>query len=90
MSIKGYNMKKTILLTTLLVATIAMANQNSNERGGEREMREPPQEAITICEGKSEGDSCSVTSPRGDTLEGTCRNTPDNKYFACVPKNHRK
>jgi hypothetical protein len=82
-------MKITILLTTLVAATIVMANQNSNERGGQREMREPPQEAISICEGQSEGNSCSVTSPRGDTLEGTCKNTPDEKYFACIPKNRR-
>jgi hypothetical protein len=82
-------MKKIVLAAALLAATMSMANQGSNERGDQKEMREPPKEAISICAGKSEGDSCSVTTPRGDTLTGTCRNTPDNKYFACAPKNHK-
>ena len=33
----------------------------------------PPQEAITACEGKSEGDRVAFQGPRGDTIEGTCR-----------------
>lgn len=52
-------------------------------------MREPPEEAITACEGQAEGNECSVTTPRGDTLEGTCKYTPDDKYFVCEPENHR-
>lgn len=39
----------------------------------------PPQEAITACQGKSEGATCSM-GPNN----GTCRNTPDGS-FACVP-----
>lgn len=81
-------MKKIILIATLFVATMSFANQNS--RGGaQKEMREPPKEAISICEDKSAGDSCSVTTPRGDTLDGICKNTPDKKYFACVPDKHK-
>lgn len=49
----------------------------------------PPQEAISACSGKSEGASCSITTPDGKSLEGSCRNTPDKQYFACVPKNHK-
>lgn len=81
-------MEKTVLIAALLFATISLANQNSNE-GGDREMREPPAEAISICEGQSEGDSCSMTTPRGDTMEGTCKNTPDGKYFVCMPSQGR-
>jgi len=83
-------MKLSIILATLAVATLTLANQNSDDSRSPREMRKPPQEAISICEGQNEGDSCSVTSPRGDTLEGTCQNTPDEKYFACVPNMHRR
>jgi len=79
-------MKKTLLLITLVTATLSLANQNSNQQ---REMREPPKEAISICEGKSEGDTCSMETPRGDTVKGTCQNTPDDKYFACMPEGHK-
>ena len=65
---------------SLLFCITVYAQQN-------REERKPPQEAISICEGKSDGDTCTVKTPRGDTLEGTCSNTPDNKYFACKPNN---
>lgn len=81
-------MKKIVLIAALCVATMSFANQSS--RGGDqREMREPPKEAISACEGQSEGNECSMSTPRGDTLEGTCKNTPDDKYFACMPNNHR-
>lgn len=37
----------------------------------------PPQEAITACEGQSEGDSVSFTLDNGDTIEATCREHRD-------------
>ena len=79
-------MKKSVLIATLFVVTISFANQSSNGQG-QREMRKPPQEAITICEGQDEGNSCNITTPRGDTQDGTCKNTPDGKYFVCMPLN---
>jgi len=79
-------MKKFIITLCILAsATYCVANQNENERGAKPGMGEPPKEAISICEGKNEGDTCSMTTPRGDTLEGTCKTTPDDKYFACMP-----
>ena len=33
----------------------------------------PPPEAFTACEGKSEGDSVEIQTPRGDTITGTCQ-----------------
>lgn len=80
-------MKKIIITILILSATFCFSNSNGNDRQGQREMREPPSEAISICESQSAGDSCSVTTPRGDTVEGTCENTPDDKYFACKPSN---
>lgn len=80
-------MKQTLLLATFVVATLSFANQNSNGQG-QREMREPPKEAISICENKSENDTCSMKTREGDTVSGTCQNTPDDKYFACMPEGH--
>jgi hypothetical protein len=45
--------------------------------------RGPPPEALSACSGIDVGDACAVDTPRGDTLEGTCRATPDGT--ACVP-----
>ncbi len=80
-------MKKVIttLAIIALTASFAEARPPQGGQGGK-----PPQEAISACQDKDEGTSCSVETPRGDTLEGTCQNTPDDKYFACKPNNHRK
>ena len=71
-------MKKIVLSILMLSATMMYAQDQSR--------REPPKEAISACKDKSTDDSCSMTTPRG-TLEGTCKNTPDKKYFACMPSN---
>ena len=73
--------KKLLISAVLLTSTYSFANGPQGNRGA------PPAEAITACEGQSEGVSCSVTTPRGDTLDGTCKNTPDGKYFVCMPAN---
>lgn len=44
----------------------------------------PPPEAIAACEGKSEGDSCEFTNPRGDTLSGICQTVEEQ--LACAPE----
>lgn len=78
-------MRKFIILLAILGATFASANQGQGQGGGGSD-REPPKEAIEICEGQDEGSSCTMSTPRGD-LEGTCKNTPDDKYFVCMPEN---
>lgn len=78
---KTLEMAKRVIISfcaTTALLTISYANQ-----GGERK---PPQEAIDICKGQSEGSECKVTTPRGDTLTGICQNTPDDKYFVCMPE----
>ncbi|GAB4374020.1 MAG: hypothetical protein Kow00128_23930 [Deltaproteobacteria bacterium] len=37
----------------------------------------PPQEAIDACAGRSPGEAVRFTTPRGDTVSGACRETPD-------------
>ena len=47
--------------------------------------RGPPQEAITICRGKSSGSSCTFTAPRrNQKITGRCR-TVRSGTKACVP-----
>lgn len=77
-------------LTLGLVATFSLATLLSAmpPQGGQgMGDRKPPQVAIDACEDKEEGTTCQVTTPRGDTLSGTCKNTPDDKYFVCMPDN---
>jgi len=78
-------MKKVLLTLSLATLTLLIANENAPQKG----KRVPPQEAISACSGKAENSSCSVTTPRGNTIEGSCKNTPDGKYFACIPTNHK-
>lgn len=65
----------------------------SNNRGGEqrgmgnegdnRDRRGPPAEAISACDGSSEGSDCNFSGPRGDTISGSCRS--HNDQLACTP-----
>jgi len=77
-------MKKIITTLAIFALTASFAQDGKPPRGGK-----PPQEAITACENEDVGTECTVETPRGDVLEGTCQNTPDKKYFACAPKNHK-
>ncbi|MDD2791245.1 MAG: hypothetical protein PHU40_11380 [Sulfurimonas sp.] len=76
-------MKKIVLIAALCITTMSFASEK--ERGDQREIREPPKEAIAVCKDQAEDSKCSITTPRGDTMEGTCKSTPDEKYFACMP-----
>jgi hypothetical protein len=78
-------MKKIITFLTIATLTVVFARP-----GGDEGKRQPPPEAISACTGQEVGTSCSIETPRGDTLEGTCQNTPDGKYFACKPNHHPK
>jgi len=80
-------MKKIITTLTLIAVTATYAQNGQPPRG---ENGQPPKEAIAACKNKDTGTSCSITTPRGDTLKGTCKKTPDDKYFVCMPNNHRK
>ncbi|GAB6042896.1 hypothetical protein [Endothiovibrio diazotrophicus] len=39
--------------------------------------RGPPPEAYTACEGKSAGERAEMNTPRGDTMQGTCEESPE-------------
>lgn len=74
-------MKNVFLITALVFSGTIFAQP----RGGDRV---PPENAISVCEGKADQSSCTMEGRRGDQLSGTCENTPDGAYFACKPS-HR-
>ncbi|TIH19225.1 DUF1566 domain-containing protein [Marinifilum sp. JC120] len=45
----------------------------------------PPEEAFTACNGKSQGDECTVETPRGK-LSGLCMSRGEQTF--CVPEGH--
>jgi len=83
MKVKTSLLAKIALVGIMLfgITNFAIAQDN---RGQQK--RTPPKEAITACQDKDTGTTCSMQTPRGDTLEGTCKYTPDEKYFVCMPE----
>lgn len=73
-------MKKTIIALTTLVLSLSMAQAFAESS----QHHQPPPEAFEICEGQSEGDSVSITTPHGDIIDATCQ-LMDEKLVA-VPK----
>jgi len=81
-----------LLLTTLAVSIIMSQLPVSAIAA----RREPPPEAFTVCVGKSEGAAVSITTPRNETLNATCRmfngklaaapETPPEAFEACAGK----
>ena len=62
-------MKKALItfasLFIIFISTQVVA-ENKTRRG-------PPPEAFEACEDKSEGDTVSITTPHGDTIDATCK-----------------
>lgn len=80
------NINKKMVLTfctTTLLVTVSYARPEGKKDGT------PPKEAIEVCAEKEEGTQCTMNTPRGE-LTGKCMNTPDNKYFVCMPEDKRK
>ncbi|MDI9244631.1 hypothetical protein [Marinobacter sp. CHS3-4] len=48
----------------------------------------PPEAALEACKGHKEGDSVSFETPKGDTLEASCKKISGK--LAAVPVNHHK
>lgn len=72
-------MKKCVFLVVmfLLLAVPAMASDSGRPMGpppgaSGKGPSGPPPEAYEACEGKVEGDTVSITTPRGDIIEGVC------------------
>ncbi len=63
------------------IQTRQMPSSNDQEQ---RLRRTPPRRAIEACDGKKEGDPCSVNTPNG-LREGSCLSGSEN-IFACRPR----
>ena len=80
-------MKKLIAIACIIGVTVSFANEGSSDgRENERNHCKPPKEAIEICLGQATDTVCQMTTPHGHILKGTCKYTPDEKYFACAPQ----
>lgn len=64
-------MKSPLLYALLFAAANASAQQQPPAPPKDR--HGPPQEAIDACKGKKDGDTATARTPRGDTVQGTCR-----------------
>ena len=84
---KDKKMKKLIAIACIIGVTVSFANEGSSDgRENERNHCKPPKEAIEICLGQATDTVCQMTTPHGHILKGTCKYTPDEKYFACAPQ----
>ena len=83
---------KTKMITTIALAAcmvVALLNTTAAAHPSQSGKRHgPPPAALKACEGRTEGDSVSFETPRGDTLEGTCKKIAGE--LAAVPENHSK
>jgi len=81
------SIKKLLVLVAIavLLPTVGCA---SSDRGGPPDEGGrppgPPQEAIDACKGKSAGDNVEFTGPRGETMQGICRDM--HGQLVAVPK----
>ncbi|MBT0570511.1 hypothetical protein KIK84_09230 [Curvibacter sp. CHRR-16] len=63
-------------------STSSTATPPSNAAGGEPRL--PPAEAFAACQNASRGATCTMSSPDGKKLTGTCGG-PEGKALACMP-----
>lgn len=66
-----------------IFASLGAAFVNAQDRRGPP--REPPAEALQACVNRARGDACTVETPRGDTISGTC-GAPEGRALACMPE----
>lgn len=72
---------------TKLWITFALCITFNTTAYSQGEPPQPPQEAVEACASKADGDVCSFTGPRNDTLSGTCRKGPQGEdKLACAPR----
>ncbi len=72
------SIRKVLIVTTLL--TLYSMNAFGSDTGGQKSRGKhqgPPPEVYTACENKTAGDVAQFTSPRGDTIPGTCEQEGD-------------
>lgn len=73
----------TLLLTAISVVALVPASAQQHHQGPDHQ---PPQEAISACQGQEAGASVSFISPRGDRLKAVCEK--HQKRLVAVPEGH--
>lgn len=71
-------------MTALLISLALVVAQPQEGGRGPGGPPRPPQEALSACEGKSAGATCSFTHD-GRAMEGTCFTPASDKPLACRP-----
>lgn len=72
-----------VVMSVVLIPFLILADSEEPQR---ERPKGPPPEMIAACEDKSVGDACEFVSPRGDTVSGTCQNSPrDESQLVCMP-----
>tara|TARA_R110002153_G_scaffold139860_4_gene290826 strand:- start:8661 stop:9026 length:366 start_codon:yes stop_codon:yes gene_type:complete len=81
--VKNMQLSKLFFVASMLVigSTGVHAQEGRGQGGGDRR---PPPEAFEACEDKSEGDSVTIETRRGDTLSATCEMMNDS--LVAVPE----
>ena len=79
----GFSLFNLQLTASLFIGAVFAGDEDSSTRmQKERKTGKPPESAILICVGKTDGDECTFSGHRGKEA-GTCMSTPDKKYFFC-------
>ncbi len=69
--------KKVIVVALFTLCSVNAFGSDTGRQGGRGGKQGPPPEAYAACEDKAAGDSAEFTSPRGDTISGTCEQAGD-------------
>jgi len=72
-----------IVKLPLIIAFCALAHAANNPPPAGGMNHVPPREAFEACDGKQAGDKATFTTPRGETMTGTCKMIPAR--LAVVP-----
>lgn len=91
---KGFKILAVGIIYGLFIGQAVAEPQGNPQAGGQPAfgqlpqfgvMHVPPQEAINACSKLADGAACSFTSPKGDTISGSCHTPPDQNILACIP-----
>ena len=76
---------RSAILALALTATVATNIAKAQPDGQSGKRQSPPPAALEACANSSEGNSCSFSGRRGDTVEGTCIVPRSEDGLTCAP-----
>lgn len=84
-------MKRTLLISsviavgTILAACSSMDNQSGRHAHGDGNREAMRQAAVAACVNKTEGTAVKLTTPRGESLDATCTQSPRTGELQAMP-----